>query len=263
MAKKTWIAVKVGLANDPKHERQMGKAIYLFLYMLDICDWETGTITGWVDANAASDRECHIQTVRKHRKALTESGYISARQGGPSGMKIVIHKYINPRSYSGKVLNSDIKSAPSDNANSDTNSDTNSIEDRLTPSIDSKIKEQYQGDDMKAAFDAIAEGSFNIHPGYTGVIPGGRITPISKWFYRQGVPAEDIPRFYEWWRRAYPNISAPASIQKLELRLIEFRQSGAKVDNPQASDALTDVHEPTPAERAARIAELQARTDVE
>ena len=50
MAEKTWIKLKRGIL-EKKHRDELGIRIWLYLYMLDIVDWDTGIITlntgGW------------------------------------------------------------------------------------------------------------------------------------------------------------------------------------------------------------------------
>lgn len=105
--KKNWIKFKVGLFRDPKHRQRMGESVWLYGHMLDIADWETGVIDGWKDPDAADDMAMGLSTVRKHRDRLEELGYIQTERQGPKGMRIVIVKWVNPRSYSGDVLNAE------------------------------------------------------------------------------------------------------------------------------------------------------------
>jgi len=42
--KKQWISIKRGLIRDPKHRIVMGECVWLFQYMIDIADWNTGKI---------------------------------------------------------------------------------------------------------------------------------------------------------------------------------------------------------------------------
>jgi hypothetical protein len=41
--RKTWIKVKRGIL-EPKHIEKLGVAWYLYFYILDNADWDTGTI---------------------------------------------------------------------------------------------------------------------------------------------------------------------------------------------------------------------------
>lgn len=108
MAKKTWITIKRGLILDPKHRVKMGINSWLYQYMLDKTNWESGQIEEWVDRHAADEMEMPLPTLRKQRKQLEEDGYISCIQNKHS-QTITIHNWTNPREYSGKVYNKKAK----------------------------------------------------------------------------------------------------------------------------------------------------------
>ena len=93
--KKEWIKVNRGLITDPEHRLAMGGAIWLYLYMLDIVDWETATIKEWTDKDAAEIIGMPLSTVRKYRYILEEK-YIDCKQGQHS-QSIEIRKFKNPR----------------------------------------------------------------------------------------------------------------------------------------------------------------------
>ena len=104
MSNKTWIKIKRGLILDPKHRRKMGESRWLYDYMIDKANWESGQIHEWVDRYAADEMELPLATLRKHRYRLEEEGYISSVQNKHS-QTITIHNWTNPREYSGKVYN--------------------------------------------------------------------------------------------------------------------------------------------------------------
>lgn len=114
MAEKTWIKVRCGIL-EKKHREKMGACVWLYLYMLDNVDWDTGKLEGWKDADHAETMELSIRTLQGQRQKLEDEGYISCRQGFQV-QTITILRWINPRSYSGKVLNdgtqSDVPSSP-------------------------------------------------------------------------------------------------------------------------------------------------------
>ena len=95
--KKTWIKVKRGLLK-PEHRERMGRRIWLYLYMLDITDWESGTIKGWTDKQHAKGFGMPWRTVQKHRQELATLGYINCKKAYQS-TDITIGKWVNPRSY--------------------------------------------------------------------------------------------------------------------------------------------------------------------
>ncbi len=104
MAKKNWIYVKRGLSENPKHRAQMGEAIWLFLHIIDRADWEMGIAYDWKDEQEAADMGMSVRTLRDQRRKLDELNYISCKQK-QYGQDIIIKNWINPRDYSGKVIN--------------------------------------------------------------------------------------------------------------------------------------------------------------
>jgi hypothetical protein len=102
--RKTWVKVKRGLLLDPKHRMALGNRIWLYLYMLDKADWDTGKVIQWVDRAAADDMQMPLSTVRTQRREIEEAGYISCHQNKRS-QTITIIKWVNPREYSGTVYN--------------------------------------------------------------------------------------------------------------------------------------------------------------
>jgi len=103
MAKKTWIKLKCGIL-EPKHRRNLGMAIYLYVYILDHANWDDGIVYEWVDSSVARELEMPLDTVRDHRRLLETQGYITSKQRQHS-QDIIIHNWTNPRAYDGEVLN--------------------------------------------------------------------------------------------------------------------------------------------------------------
>jgi len=136
MAKKTWIKVKRGIL-EPKHRRKLGQAWYLYLYMLDLTNWEDGIIYDWKDKDVAADMEIPINTLRDHRRKLEDELYIKTKIK-KYGLEITINNWTNPREYSGEVYNQiegNEITEPCESegyTESDTESDTESTE-KLTP----------------------------------------------------------------------------------------------------------------------------------
>jgi len=64
--------------------------------MLDLADWEDGTIHEWNDSAAAYELELHLVTLRQQRRHLEEEGYISVVQKA-RWLEISITKYTDPR----------------------------------------------------------------------------------------------------------------------------------------------------------------------
>ena len=103
MARKTWFKVKRGIL-DPKHIDRLGNAWYLYFYILDNADWETGTIPEWKDIYAADDLGKPLGMIREHRKQLVDGKYIRCDKQQYS-QKITIFNWTDPRRYDGIVQN--------------------------------------------------------------------------------------------------------------------------------------------------------------
>jgi len=106
MARKTWVKLKRGLLIDPKHRMALGNRIWLYMYMLDIADWDTGKVIEWRDKAAADELQMPLTTVRTQRRQIEEEGYISCHQHSDH-QTITIKKWVNPREYSGQVYNAE------------------------------------------------------------------------------------------------------------------------------------------------------------
>ena len=101
MAKKTWVKIKRGFIIDPKHRIALGNRVWLYLYMLDVADWETGKVLEWRDRDAADDLQMPISTIRLQRRQLEDADYISCFQH-KTHQTITIKRWINPRDYENK-----------------------------------------------------------------------------------------------------------------------------------------------------------------
>ena len=147
MAKKNWILLKRGLSQDPKHREKMGGAIWVYLHILDRADWETGIVYDWKDQDEADDMKLNIRTMRKWRRDLDEAGYITCEQE-QYGQKITIHNWVNPRTYSGEVLNKtqgDTEMSPQ-KTQGDTQGDTQGSINHVTPTFNSLNQVSKKGD---------------------------------------------------------------------------------------------------------------------
>lgn len=101
--KKTWIKIKRGLL-EPKHRVCLGIRVWLYIYILDLVDWETGKVLEWKDKSAASELQIDLDTLRQQRKQLEDDGYISCKQRQHC-LEISIHNWTNPREYTGQLYN--------------------------------------------------------------------------------------------------------------------------------------------------------------
>lgn len=101
--KKTWLKVKRGLLT-PEHIDKLGPRVWLYLYMLDLADWDTGTIHQWTDRAAGEALGIPSRTVKDQRERLAADGYITTERAFQHS-RVTILKWVNPREYSGKVYN--------------------------------------------------------------------------------------------------------------------------------------------------------------
>jgi hypothetical protein len=104
--KRTWITVKRGIL-EPKHRFALGELVWLFLYILDITNWEEGVIEEWLDRGVAEEMEMPLATLVDQRRKLQDKGYITCERK-QHGIRIIVHNWTNPREYTGKKYNEKI-----------------------------------------------------------------------------------------------------------------------------------------------------------
>jgi hypothetical protein len=121
--KKTFIKVNSGLI-DPEHTNRMGSCIWLYLYMLYLADWRTGTVHAWTDQSASDELGMPKPTVRYQRNHLEQEGYIICKKGQHS-ISIEITKWVHPKNGASIPPQSDNELSPQ-NAQSDNQSDNQS-----------------------------------------------------------------------------------------------------------------------------------------
>lgn len=102
---KTWLKIKVGLVRDPKHREAMAEGIWLYQYLIDLADWETGKVYDFKDEDCAADMAASVSWVRKWRRRLEANQYLVCESKGSKGQVITITNWLNPRSYSGETIN--------------------------------------------------------------------------------------------------------------------------------------------------------------
>ena len=137
---KTWIKIKRGLL-EPKHRDRLGIRIWLYFYILDQTDWDTGKVLEWRDGDAADELQMPKRTIRQQRQQLETDGYITCALAGNKQV-ITIHNYTNPRKYDGETINSkgDINLTPSKGDNKgDNKGDIEGVSKHVTPSYKSQI----------------------------------------------------------------------------------------------------------------------------
>jgi hypothetical protein len=139
--KKTWIKIKRGLL-EPKHRDKLGIRVWLYLYILDQADWDTGKVLEWRDADTADELDMPPRTIRQQRQQLDDDGYITCEQGYRKQV-ITIHNYSNPRKYDDEILNHhgdiNLSPLPDGDINGDIHGDINGVSKLVTPSLYSQI----------------------------------------------------------------------------------------------------------------------------
>lgn len=101
MTDRTWIKLHNGLTNDPKHRKEMGVRIWLFAWLVDHADWETGIVWEFTDKECAkemssSEVTVSVRTIEDQRQELDKSGYIICHPGDQC-QHIRIMRWRNPR----------------------------------------------------------------------------------------------------------------------------------------------------------------------
>ncbi len=173
MTKKTWIKVKRGLLTDPRHRRTLGARIWLYLHIIDRANWDKGAVLEWRDVDEADALDMPVRTLREQRKQLQADGYITCNQAQHS-QQIVIHKWVNPRSYSGKVLNQGDKKPLPSKSQGDAQGDAQGSSKHVTPSLsshDHRSEEHTAQKPRDLLFDAISEVC-QVDPATTGASIG-------------------------------------------------------------------------------------------
>lgn len=97
---KNWIKLKRGLITGAKkHRPKMGEAIWLYVYLVDQADFETGLVAEYTDLKAGEILGLGSMTVRYQRRKLEKEGYIECRQV-QHGQQVIVTKWVDP-SYQG------------------------------------------------------------------------------------------------------------------------------------------------------------------
>ena len=130
MSRKTFIKVRPGILT-PAHHANIGEAIWLYLYILNRADWDTGKIYDWRDNDAAEDLGIYIGTIRNYRKKLMGE-YIEFVEHG-RWSEVTIKKWVDPRTKSSDLDNSadDIPDNVPDNMPNNQLSDTDGVRDKV------------------------------------------------------------------------------------------------------------------------------------
>ena len=187
--KRTWITVKRGIL-EPKHRFALGELIYLFMFILDKTNWESGVIEDWLDIGASEEMEMPVETLRDQRRKLETKGYITCERK-QRGIRVIVHNWTNPKEYTGKKYN--IKSP---DCTPDCTPDFKSPEENTLSSYSHKSKVINQKSKDKSALDPFSKMQI-IAETITGtpVMGEGNIKAIDE-LVKMGATKEDVQKGY-------------------------------------------------------------------
>ncbi len=86
-----WAPLRKGLFTDPKHRDKIGTAIWLYGYLHQVADWETGRLTIKV-ARICKETGMGTRTVKRHLQDLRKNEYIEVTRR-PHDLGIQITKW--------------------------------------------------------------------------------------------------------------------------------------------------------------------------
>ena len=140
--KKTWIKFERELLK-PEIRAKLGIRIWLYMYIRDRANWDTGKVYEWRDKDEAEDFEMPWRTLQTQRQQLEEDEFITCKPVFQA-QEITIHNWRNPREYSGEVHNptdgyAELRTATGGGSTDHPNNhpDTHPNRELGTPSIDS------------------------------------------------------------------------------------------------------------------------------
>lgn len=76
MTDRAWIKIHTGLTNDPEHRGRMGIRVWLFMWLVDHAEWESGVVYNYTDKWAGEEMEMPPRTVERQRQGLECDYYI-------------------------------------------------------------------------------------------------------------------------------------------------------------------------------------------
>ena len=169
--KRTFIRVKRGIL-EPKHRHNLGGAIFLYLYMLDIVNWEDGIIHEWIDQAAADELEMPLPTVRSQRRQLEDNLYIRTTQH-KRYLEIEILKWESP--IKGDNKGDSLLSPLTSKGDNKGDNKGNQILTRLHRVSDYqtiRLKEEEESDDPEPEFVplSVSDPELAVYVGVTGFV---------------------------------------------------------------------------------------------
>ena len=209
--KRTWIKVQRGLI-APKHRTTMGARIWLYLYILDRADWETGIIHEWTDQDVAEELDMKTRTVKQQRQQLEADGYIICQRRWQCQEIRVINYYgPKPNSHTGIPdvridNNKDIPVVPIDvpmDSHSDIHSDIHSVTKFVPPSLRSDIIYQKKKPIPTTPKEAVENYELNLFKQVCNRLPGRKdyvlVIETIQLLLQQHEEAELIPYLTKFW----------------------------------------------------------------
>lgn len=76
MSENDFFYVDAEIFTNPIHRKKMGQAVWLYLWIIDKADPETGLVPNYSDEMAAKAMGCPLSTARKYRAMLEKHEYI-------------------------------------------------------------------------------------------------------------------------------------------------------------------------------------------
>lgn len=211
MSKKHWIQIKVGLSRDAKHRERLGVKIWLYMHMIDRCDWSSGIITQWIDKEEAEDMNMRWRTLQGQRQELESDGYITCIQH-KRYQEIIIHNWHNPRAYGEGAMNvrgkGTQKSVPKKNKGTPKGTPKGSRKPSTrTPNSgsqvsgkDSTVKKRRAPCKRDLVFEALTEASGNDIKNLTKQARG-MLNRYAKELKEVNATPEQIVRFPMWYKQ--------------------------------------------------------------
>jgi hypothetical protein len=243
MTKKTYLFVKRGLIADPKHRESMGNRVWLYMHIIDRADWESGQVFEWRDKDEADDLSMPWRTVQRQRQELEDMGYISCQQAR-RGLTVTIHNWVNPKTYSGDVLNrkpkGTQKSVPTEDegTHEGTQQGTQQVDTNLsTPTLNQISNIKYQIGEKNThlpasepkpekprdeLFDAIAN-TCRLDP----KLSGSTIAKVKVLLDKAGYTVADVKAFdAHWW--SWKDRTDPPTVWKLKDGIAAVKAGGKR-----------------------------------
>jgi len=277
--KSWWAKIRVGLVTDPKHEKKMGKALWLYLHLHMYADRNGGKLMRKYET-IAKETGRSVSTVKRRMKKLEREGYIRLRRM-QHGFSIDIEKYNLPDN-GGRETTSDIQIGQFENPDrsttvregksdlsgsggkqrekcsdrSEVTPSKESIKESIkesTPPVPSKKQKKTKktNPDIKKAIDHFHNEFLRIH-GFKPEINGAHGKIFGKLLTDSGKPIEqlkdlttaflesDDPYLIE---EVFPIGLLPGQITKLEMQMRKNGQEPTEEEIKKREEQATAGHE--------------------